>query len=100
MELMDRCLGQLYKLVYKKLELTIPETVVGKMAEAVSNTHNTHTQHNITSTNTHTLHSLTHILLQTVKALHFLKANLNVLHRGRSNTSIHSHTHTQTLLQM
>ena len=36
MELMDRCLDQLYKLVYEKLELTIPEPVVGKMAEAVS----------------------------------------------------------------
>ena len=36
MELMDRCLDQLYKLVYEKLKLTIPEPVVGKMAESVS----------------------------------------------------------------
>ena len=35
MELMDRCLDQLYKLVYEKLKLRIPEAVVGKMAEAV-----------------------------------------------------------------
>ena len=36
MELMDRCLDQLCKLVYEKLKLTIPEAVVGKMAESVS----------------------------------------------------------------
>ena len=36
MELMDRCLDQLYKLVYEKLRLTIPEAVVCKMAESVS----------------------------------------------------------------
>ena len=36
MELMDRSLHDLYKLVYEKLHLTIPEWVVGKMAEAVS----------------------------------------------------------------
>lgn len=35
MELMDRSLDQLYKLVYEKLKLRIPESVVGKMAEAV-----------------------------------------------------------------
>ena len=35
MELMDRCLDQVYKLVYEKLKLSIPEAVVGKMAEAV-----------------------------------------------------------------
>ena len=35
MELMDKSLDQLYKLVYRKLDLTIPESVVGKMAEAV-----------------------------------------------------------------
>ena len=36
MELMDTSLNDLYKLVYEKLHLTIPEWVVGKMAEAVS----------------------------------------------------------------
>ena len=62
MELMDRCLDQLYKLVYKKLELTIPETVVGKMAEAVSNTQHTHTtQHNLNK-HTHTTLAHTHSL--------------------------------------
>ena len=35
MELMDMSLDKLYKLVYEKLSLTIPENVVGKMAEAV-----------------------------------------------------------------
>ena len=76
MELMDKSLHQLYKLVYEQLHLSIPEWVVGKMAEAVS-------------------HKLTHVYStccmkyfssepsQTMKALHYLKANLNVLHRGR-----------------
>ena len=36
MELMDKSLHQLYKLVYETLHLSIPEPVVGKMAEAVS----------------------------------------------------------------
>ena len=36
MELMDMSLHDLYKLVYENLHLTIPEWVVGKMAEAVS----------------------------------------------------------------
>ena len=36
MELMDKSLHDLYKLVYEKLHLTILEWVVGKMAEAVS----------------------------------------------------------------
>ena len=35
MELMDKSLHDLYKLVYGTLKLTIPEWVVGKMAEAV-----------------------------------------------------------------
>ena len=35
MELMDKSLDQLYKLVHKKLKLTIPEPVIGKMALAV-----------------------------------------------------------------
>jgi hypothetical protein len=58
MELMDTSLNDLYKLVYEKLHLTIPEWVVGKMAEA------------------------------TVKALHYLKANLNVLHRDVKPSNI------------
>lgn len=36
MEMMDRSLHDLYKLVYDKLELRIPELVVGRMAESVS----------------------------------------------------------------
>ena len=36
MELMDKSLHDLYKLVYELLKLTIPEWVVGKMAESVS----------------------------------------------------------------
>ena len=39
MELMDKSLHHLYKLVYEKLKLTIPEEVIGKMAEAVSWSH-------------------------------------------------------------
>ena len=45
MELMDRCLDQLYKLVYEKLKLRIPEEVVGKMAEAVRHCLYTHYVH-------------------------------------------------------
>lgn len=58
MELMDKSLHQLYKLVYEKLKLTIPEKVIGKMAEA------------------------------TIKALHFLKFTLNVLHRDVKPSNI------------
>ena len=36
MELMDKSLHDLYKLVYDKLKLSIPEPVIGKMAESVS----------------------------------------------------------------
>ena len=36
MELMDRSLHELYKLVYDKLGERIPELVLGKMAESVS----------------------------------------------------------------
>ncbi len=36
MELMDHSLHQLYKLVYETLKLSIPEDIVGKMAESVS----------------------------------------------------------------
>ncbi len=36
MELMDHSLHQLYKLVYETLKLSIPEEIVGKMAESVS----------------------------------------------------------------
>ena len=36
MELMDKSLSQLYKLVYDQLKLRIPEPVLGKMIEAVS----------------------------------------------------------------
>ena len=39
MELMDMSLHDLYKLVYDKLKLKIPEAVVGKMAESVSHCH-------------------------------------------------------------
>ena len=39
MELMDKSLHQLYKLVYDQLKLTIPEPIVGKMMEAVSCKH-------------------------------------------------------------
>ena len=39
MELMDKSLSQLYKLVYDQLKLRIPEPVVGKMVEAVSSAH-------------------------------------------------------------
>ena len=35
MELMDKSLDKLYNLVYNKLNDTIPEVIVGKMAEAV-----------------------------------------------------------------
>lgn len=35
MELMDKSLHDLYKLVYDKLKLSIPEPVIGKMAESV-----------------------------------------------------------------
>ena len=35
MELMDVSLHHLYKMVYDKLKLAIPEPVVGKMAESV-----------------------------------------------------------------
>jgi len=58
MELMDKSLHQLYKLVYDTLKLNIPENVVGKMAEA------------------------------TIKALHFLKFKLNVLHRDVKPSNI------------
>ncbi|KAL5473917.1 hypothetical protein EMCRGX_G028484 [Ephydatia muelleri] len=51
MELMDKSLSQLYKLVYDQLKLRIPEPVLGKMIEAI------------------------------VKALHFLKSQLKILHR-------------------
>ena len=80
MELMDKSLHQLYKLVYDQLKLTIPESIVGKMIEAVS------------------LITFSHLrgegdlycsalmsdawCYQTVKALHFLKTQLKVLHRG------------------
>ena len=47
MELMDKSLHDLYKLVYENIHLTIPEWVVGKMAEAVS--------HFTTHTHTHSL---------------------------------------------
>ena len=36
MEMMDRSLHEVYKLVYDKLHLRIPEPVVGRMAESVS----------------------------------------------------------------
>ncbi len=36
MEMMDKSLHDLYKLVYNKLSQRIPENVVGKMAECVS----------------------------------------------------------------
>ena len=36
MEMMDKSLHEVYKLVYDKLGLRIPEEVVGKMAESVS----------------------------------------------------------------
>ena len=81
MELMDRCLDQLYKLVYEKLKLRIPEAVVGKMAEAVR--HYLYTRYvrvDLLSPD------VLLISFQTVKALHFLKANLNVLHRGIHTT--------------
>ena len=39
MELMDKSLDQLYKLVHEKLKLTIPEPVIGKMALAVGQQH-------------------------------------------------------------
>ena len=86
MELMDRSLHDLYKLVYEKLHLIIPEWVVGKMADAVSS-HRHSPSHTYTYTfsffltHTHILY-LSLSLSQTVKALHYLKANLNVLHRG------------------
>ena len=70
---MDRCLDQLYKLVYEKLKLTIPEAVVGKMAESVS--------HSSLSLSLVAL-IVMYIVSQTIKALHFLKSTLNVLHRG------------------
>ena len=35
MELMDKSLHQLYKLVYDTLHVSIPEPVIGKMAESV-----------------------------------------------------------------
>ena len=44
MELMDKSLHQLYKLVYDTLKLNIPENVVGKMAEAVRNVRCIHMQ--------------------------------------------------------
>jgi len=44
MELMDKSLHQLYKLVYDTLKLNIPENVVGKMAEAVRNIRCIHVQ--------------------------------------------------------
>ena len=36
MELMDKSLDKLYQLVYKKLNEKIPEVIVGKMADSVS----------------------------------------------------------------
>ena len=36
MEMMDRSLHDLYKLVYDKLHLHIPDNVVGRMSESVS----------------------------------------------------------------
>lgn len=36
MEIMHRSLHEVYKLVYDKLKLRIPELVVGRMAESVS----------------------------------------------------------------
>lgn len=36
MELMDKSLDKLYSLVYNRLGDVIPEVIVGKMAEAVS----------------------------------------------------------------
>ena len=72
---MDRCLDQLYKLVYEKLKLTIPEAVVGKMAESVS--------HSSLSLSLSLVALIVmYIVSQTIKALHFLKSTLNVLHRG------------------
>ncbi|KAL5473918.1 hypothetical protein EMCRGX_G028485 [Ephydatia muelleri] len=58
MELMDKSLSQLYKLVYDQLKLRIPEPVLGKMIEAI------------------------------VKALHFLKSQLKVLHRDVKPSNI------------
>ena len=50
MELMDKSLHQLYKLVYEKLKLTIPEKVIGKMAEAVGYFENTEVRFDALST--------------------------------------------------
>lgn len=89
MELMDKSLHQLYQLVYKKLHLTIPEPVIGKMALSVS-CHMTISQSDCCNT----------LCLQVVKALHFLKFNLKVMHRGRCwlvcvlYLTTHTHTHT------
>ena len=85
MELMDRSLDQLYKLVYEKLKLRIPESVVGKMAEAVRSLYKYLACDLLLF---FIVFCLLYVLimfifsLQIVKALHFLKANLNVLHRG------------------
>ena len=81
MELMDRCLDQLYKLVYEKLKLTIPEAVVGKMAESVS-----HSSLSLSLSPVAVI--VMCIVSQTIKALHFLKSILNVLHRGIYNSII------------
>lgn len=58
MEIMHRSLHEVYKLVYDKLKLRIPELVVGRMAES------------------------------TLKALHFLKEELKVLHRDVKPSNI------------
>lgn len=72
MELMDMSLHDLRILVYERLRLSIPENVLGKIAESVSTCI--------------LMRSSSHCnLLQTLKALIYLKTKLNVLHRGKYN---------------
>lgn len=72
MELMDKSLHALYRVVYEQLKQSIPLPVLGKMAESVS-------QH---MTIMHCINDNNLYLLQTLKALYYLKTELNVLHRG------------------
>lgn len=72
MELMHKSLHEVYKLVYDKLGLRIPEPVVGRMAESVS----------FQITLSVSVYNCIHFT-QTLKALHFLKEELKVLHRGK-----------------
>ena len=84
MELMDRSLEELYRLVYGKLKENIPELVIGKMALSVG------TPPCLLHLSNYSLPPLLSLLLfQTLKALTYLHDKLNVMHRGKMTVNVH-----------